>query len=73
VSSNLAINIKKYRLEDIILNEFVRNVLKTYTHNSIEAMLICEYFRVIEMIRELDKEGWVWREAGKVHINRNTE
>jgi hypothetical protein len=73
VSSNLAINIKKYRLEDIILNEFVRNVLKTYTHNSIEAMLTGEYFRVIEMIRELDKEEWVWREAGKVHIKRNTE
>jgi RNAse (barnase) inhibitor barstar len=31
-------------------------------HNSIEAKLTGEYITVADMIRELDQEGWVWKE-----------
>ena len=30
-------------------------------HNSIEAKFAGEYLTVADMIRELDKEGWVWK------------
>jgi hypothetical protein len=42
-------------------------------HNSIEALLTGENLSVADMIRELDNEGWIWKETGKVHINRNIQ
>jgi hypothetical protein len=36
-------------------------------------MLTGKNLPVFDMIRELDQEGWVWKETGKVHINRNTQ
>ena len=41
----------------------------TIAHNSIEAMLTGDNLQLWKMIRELDKEGWVWRETGKVSFN----
>jgi nuclear transport factor 2 (NTF2) superfamily protein len=38
-------------------------------HNSIEARFMGEYITVADMIRELDKEGWEFKEMGKVIID----
>ena len=40
-------------------------------HNSIEAMLTGDNLQLLEMIRELDREGWIWKESGRVRFKLN--
>jgi hypothetical protein len=41
----------------------------TVTQEKIEAKFTQEYMMVVDMRRELDREGWVFREMGKVIID----
>ena len=72
---NLIVKMKNVPTDQL---EFHRDVLqdkgfniKAIAHNSIEGKYSGEYLTVVDMIRELEQEGWVWEEAGKVHIYRN--
>ena len=47
--------------------------IKAIARNSIEAKFEGEYLTGVELVRELDREGWVCKEMGRVHINRKTQ